>query len=141
MRTILLAACGALLALAGSGCKDDCDNGSGACGVTLPYDIAVPRDMLRINDLAITSAGVVMVGPGGANVFSPATVTIQAGQSVTWDWVTGTHSIVSDDTPAAFTPSSPQAAGQYTVTFPTAGTYGYHCGVHGSMMTGTVLVQ
>ena len=134
MRTLLFCA---LLGLGVCGCGDDC---AAPCAVYFP-DMSVPADLARINDLAITSAGVVMVGPGGVNVFSPATVTIKAGERVTWDWVTGTHSIVSDDDPPAFAASSPQAAGQYTVTFPTAGSYGYHCGVHGTMMTGTIIVQ
>lgn len=124
------------LVLAAAGCGDD------STGFTPPHpDLSVPADLATINDLAITSAGVVMVGPGGNNVFAPATVTISAGQSVTWNWVSGFHSIVSDDTPAAFTASGRQAAGQYTVMFPTAGSFGYHCGVHGAMMSGTVVVQ
>lgn len=139
MRSILLvASCAAALAAAG-GCDDGCADAS--CYTPPTVDLSVPPDLLHINDLAITSAAVVAVGPGGANVFSPATVTIHAGERVTWDWVTGTHSIESDDTPPAFPASSPQSAGQYAVTFSTAGTYGYHCGVHGTMMTGTVLVQ
>ncbi len=126
----------ALLALAVAGCGDD------TAGFVKPHpDLSVPADLATIADLTITSAGVVMVGPGAKNVFAPATVTIQAGQSVTWNWISGTHSIVSDDTPAAFMPSPLQASGQYTVMFPTAGSYGYHCGVHGTMMTGTIVVQ
>ena len=98
-------------------------------------DLAVERD------LAITSAGVVTVGFGNGNAFSPATVTIHAGESVTWNWVSGFHSVVSDATPKAFADSPQQGSGQYTVTFPSAGSFPYHCGVHGMMMTGTVVVE
>lgn len=131
---VALAAAGAL-ALA-VGCSDTTP------GFVAPHpDLSVPADLASVNDLAITSAGVVMVGPGNQNVFSPPTVTIHAGQSVTWSWISGIHSIVSDDTPPAFDASARLAVGQYTVMFPTAGSYGYHCGVHGTMMTGTVVVQ
>jgi plastocyanin len=98
-------------------------------------------DLSSQHDLAIGSAGIVEVGAGAANAFAPSTVTIHAGQSVTWNWVSGFHSVVSDSTPKAFADSAAQAAGQYTVMFASAGTYPYHCGIHGAMMSGTVLVQ
>lgn len=134
-RALAVALAAAALAVAG-GCSDTTP------GFVAPRpDLSVPADLASINDLAITSAGVVMVGAGDQNVFSPSTVTIHAGESVTWNWISGIHSIVSDDTPPAFDASARLAVGQYTVTFPTAGSYGYHCGVHGTMMTGTVVVQ
>ena len=127
-------------ALATPGCNDSCANSTCKAPV---FDIAMERveDMWTVHDLAITAAGVVMVGAGDANAFSPATVTIQAGQSVTWTWVSGFHSVVSDSTPQAFADSPAQSTGQFTATFPTAGSYPYHCGIHGTMMTGTIVVQ
>jgi plastocyanin len=135
---LVLAAAGALAAAVG--CNDSCANS--ACNPPV-FDIAMERieDMAVTHDLAISSAGVVMVGAGNANSFSPATVTIQAGQSVTWSWVSGFHSVVSDSTPKAFADSAQQASGQFTVKFPTAGSFPYHCGIHGAMMTGTIVVQ
>ena len=91
--------------------------------------------------MAITTAGVVTVGAGATNAFTPATLTIHPGESVTWNWVTGFHSVVSDSTPKAFGDSPAQASGQFIATFPSAGTYPYHCGIHGAMMTGTIVVQ
>jgi len=129
-----------LLALAGvAGCNDECAD---SCSPPV-FDLTMGRvqDLALSHDLAITSAGVVMVGAGAANAFSPSTVTIQAGQSVTWNWVSGFHSVVSDSTPKAFADSAAQSAGQFTVMFATPGTYPYHCGIHGTMMTGTIVVQ
>jgi plastocyanin len=120
-----------------AGCGDD-------SGAPLKADLAVPRelDMAVLPDQSITTAGVVMVGLGGGNTFGPATVTIQAGQGVTWVWVSGFHSVVSDSSPKVWADSPGQASGQFVVkTFPTAGTFPYHCGVHGAMMSGTVVVQ
>jgi plastocyanin len=132
---VRLAGLGALVALAG--CGDDDAAGPPVFDLAVVHDLA-PRVVL---DLTITSAAAVQVGPGGTNVFAPTRVTINAGESVTWNWVSGSHSIVSDDMPPAFAPSWVRSAGQFIVTFPSAGTFGYHCGVHGTMMTGTVVVK
>jgi len=121
------------------GCSSTC---SGVCTPPV-FDLAMGRmdDLAIVHDLAITTAGVVMVGAGATNAFSPATLTIQAGQGVTWNWVSGFHSVVYDSAPKAFDDSPAQAAGQFVVMFPVAGMYPYHCGVHGVMMSGTVVVQ
>lgn len=85
------------------------------------------------------------------NSFGPASLTIAPGASVTWAWNScsggdyygngGTcvdHSVVWDDGAA----SSPlQSTGTYSRTFAAAGTYPYHCAVHGAAMSGTIVVQ
>ncbi|HXG44559.1 MAG TPA: cupredoxin domain-containing protein [Gemmatimonadales bacterium] len=76
---------------------------------------------------------------------NPAVDTIPAGGTVTWTW-TGTgsvsHSVRSQGTPS-FTSSVIQAGNgiTYMVQFNTPGTYRYDCAVHGSAMTGRVVVQ
>jgi len=95
-------------------------------------------------------AGQVIVG----NIFfrsahngsqNPAVDTIAAGDSITWKWnADGSHSIQSTGgVPAIFRNSvvMSHANDSYTVTFRTAGTYPYDCGVHGSSMTGRIVVQ
>jgi plastocyanin len=138
-RALVAAFAGVALWAAAGGCGD-CDN---SCGSAPIFDLAMGRmdDLWLVKDLTITSAGVVMVGAGAANTFSPSTVTIKPGESVTWSWVSGVHGVVSDTAPKAFADSPTQSSGQYTATFATAGTYPYHCAVHGTMMTGTVVVQ
>ena len=122
-----------------AGCTDTC---TGVCTAPV-FDLTMGRmdDLRTTGDLAITTAGVVMVGAGAKNAFSPSTVTIQAGQGVTWSWVTGFHSVISDSAPKAFADSPAEASGQFVVMFPTAGTFPYHCGIHGAMMSGTIVVQ
>jgi plastocyanin len=74
--------------------------------------------------------------------FSPATLTVKAGTTVTWTNSDGTsHTVVSDTgAPVAFT-SPPIANGaSFLFTFTQAGTYPYHCSIHPSM-TGTIVVQ
>lgn len=82
--------------------------------------------------------------------FSPGTVTIPKGVTVTWTWptcdTTGgyggygdciTHSVVFDDG----VQSSVQSTGTFARTFNVAGTFNYHCGVHGTAMSAKVIVQ
>ena len=138
-RAALLVGAAAALLLASGACTDSCPS-----NCTPPvFDLAMGRmdDLSSLQDLATNAAAIVMVGAGGGNTFTPPTVTIQAGQSVTWRWVTGSHSIVSDSTPQPFADSPIQSSGQFTASFAAAGSYPYHCGIHGTMMTGTIVVQ
>lgn len=72
--------------------------------------------------------------------FSPQTVTISVGQSVTWTNAAGDpHTSTSDD---GLWDSGPVNPGQsFTHTFNAAGTFRYHCAFHQSLgMVGTVVV-
>lgn len=101
----------------------------------------------------------VTVGPAGdAFSFSPADVTVAAGDTVTWTYAGGgaPHNVQSD--PGSVTmfrcangcdgaggDGTPSSAGwTATVTFPTAGTISYFCFIHGAAggqgMAGTVTV-
>jgi plastocyanin len=76
---------------------------------------------------------------------NPAVDTISIGETVTWTWVNtgGTpHSVRSQGAPA-FTSSNTLSGGgsTYSFTFTAPGTYQYDCAVHGSQMTGRVVVQ
>jgi plastocyanin len=88
------------------------------------------------------------------NSFAPSSLTVAVGTTVTWNWDTCSttsdpyagssqtcvnHSIVWD-TPGG-TASPTQSQGNYQRTFATAGTYDYHCAVHGAAMSGKVVVQ
>jgi hypothetical protein len=76
---------------------------------------------------------------------NPAVDTIKAGGTVTWTWsAAGSHSIRSTSIPPAVFRNSVvlSAAGStYAVTFLNPGTYDYDCGVHGSAMTGRIVVR
>jgi plastocyanin len=82
------------------------------------------------------------------NAFDPAATTIPVNTKVTWTWDAcygdgyggqscTSHSIVFDDGAA----SGSQTEGTWTRTFATAGTYAYHCAIHGAAMSGTIVVQ
>ncbi len=82
------------------------------------------------------------------NMFSPGTKTVAVGSDVKWAWNSCTndaysgqtcvsHSVTFDDN----TGSAVQDQGTYSRTFSTAGTYNYHCSIHGAAMAGTITVQ
>ena len=77
--------------------------------------------------------------------FEPATITIKAGETVTWKWASGTHDVESGTacTPdGKFSSGDPVAGGTFEQKFDTAGTFDYFCSVHcGSGMVGKVIVQ
>lgn len=74
----------------------------------------------------------------GNNFFDPNATTVPAGTTVTWTWDGGSsHNVTFNDG----THSATQSNGTYSRTFNTAGTYDYHCTVHGAAMSGTVVVQ
>ena len=82
-----------------------------------------------------------------AATFSPSSVMINAGDTVTWKWDDGTpHSVTSDTAlfDSTVLSGSPPLK-SFSHTFAVAGTYPYHCVVHGGSggigMSGTVTVM
>ncbi|HEX4480720.1 MAG TPA: plastocyanin/azurin family copper-binding protein [Rudaea sp.] len=80
---------------------------------------------------------------GSALVFTPSTLTINVGDSVTFTNVGGVHNVVADDN--SFTSGAPTGTFTFTETFTTAGTFPYYCEVHGGPhgvgMSGTITVN
>ena len=71
--------------------------------------------------------------------FSPGSVTVAVGDSVTWSNADAqSHTATADD--ASFDTGTIARNTSKSVTFSTAGTFGYHCKIH-PQMTGTVVVQ
>jgi plastocyanin len=72
-------------------------------------------------------------------MFSPMTLTVSVGTTVTWKFEdSAPHTVAADD--KSFI-SSPMSKGQtYTHTFATAGTVKYHYSIH-PFMTGTIVVK
>ncbi len=86
--------------------------------------------------------------------FSPQNLTIQEGDTVRWEWVTGFHDVKSGVSGVAngiFNSGSPvPAPALFQVTFDAAflaanpvpaNTYNYYCTVHLPIMTGQIVVQ
>lgn len=76
--------------------------------------------------------------------FSPATLTVLAGTTVSWqNGSSYTHTVTSDPGSTLTYDSNDLAnGGAYSQTFATAGTYHYYCKYHISVgMIGTITVQ
>lgn len=73
--------------------------------------------------------------------FSPATLTIPTGTTVTWtnrDDIP--HTVVSTDDPKVFKSKVLDTDEKFSFTFSKPGTYAYFCSIH-PKMTGKVIVQ
>jgi plastocyanin len=81
------------------------------------------------------------------NSYTPGATTVPRGTTVTWTWNTcetgydgqtcTSHTVSFDDGRT----SAVQDQGTYSLLFATAGTFKYHCKVHGTSMSGTVTVE
>jgi len=71
--------------------------------------------------------------------FEPKNLLVTAGQTVTWTWKGSHEHTVTFDIGA---PNSvQQATGTFQRQFSAAGTFSYHCVVHGTSMSGLITVQ
>jgi plastocyanin len=114
------------------------------CGSTSSANIAAPTATTAPVATA-TAAATNTTGATGNEVnvsnfqFSPASLTVKVGTTVTWKGVSGSHTVTSDaGAPMAFDQPISQG-GTVTITFTKAGTYTYHCSIHASMH-GTIIV-
>ena len=102
--------------------------------------LAALAGLLLFIALASTAAGANATVTIAGFAFDPASVTINAGDSVTWtNHDQAAHSVV-------FTGGGPRTGvlatgASATLTFVTAGTFNYICGIHGAAMSGTLIVR
>jgi plastocyanin len=84
------------------------------------------------------SSTVTVGTPAGGLTFSPTNITVAPNGTVTWNWNSGgvIHDVTFSDGS-----SGPKSSGTFQKTFPTAGTFNYHCSIHGQAMSGTVTVS
>lgn len=76
-----------------------------------------------------------------ANTFNPATLTVARGTAVTWDNQTSVTHNVTFDTQGSPSSITDFSSGTRSATFPNAGTFDYHCSIHGQSMSGSIVVQ
>jgi plastocyanin len=86
-------------------------------------------------------AVVVRLGESSSFDFSPPEVTIEAGQTVTWQGNFATHPLVSD----TWLWDAQWKGSEFSYTFAKPGTYRYYCQLHGGPqgvgMSGIVIVK
>ena len=96
---------------------------------------------LFLPQLAVAAIVAVAVGPG--NSFAPKFPTINVGDTVRWTLMGGSHNVSSDTTGLFRSGSVSSSWGPFDHTFNSAGSFGYHCELHGSAgggMFGTITV-
>jgi len=104
---------------------------------------------LRISAAILLASGVasaatktVDVGPGGALMFSPSTVSIHVGDTVKWVWMSGPHTTTRTQGAETWDSGIASAPNTFEHTFTQAGTFPYVCTIHQALgMTGAVVVQ
>lgn len=115
----------------------------------MSHFFTVKRTLVAIALIAAAACGeneVTGAGVGGHtlaidvkdNFYTVTPDTIAVGDSVTWTWRGGeSHSV----TFATGSSSSTQTSGTFKRGFPTAGSFDYHCVVHGLAMSGVIVVH
>ena len=137
---LMVAACGTTTSTAGAG-------GTSPTATTAPTATAAPTNTVPAptNTPSGSQAAVSVIGSGGAYSsysFSPSSMSIKAGTTVTWtDKTDAPHTVTSDaGDPASFNGSLGSNGATFSFTFTTPGTYKYHCSVH-PYMTATITVS
>lgn len=127
-----------------------CGNGNSSTGTTPTTVPAItPTTSSGGTTPTATSTGspnsvTITTDSSGSYAFSPATLTIKVGTTVTWTNTTGApHTVTSDDGKSFDSGiSHPISAsgGTFSFTFTKPGTYAYHCQIH-PFMKATIVVQ
>jgi plastocyanin len=82
----------------------------------------------------------VAVGPNNSLTYAPQTVDIAKGGKVTWSFQASlSHSVTSDT--GVFDSGVLSPGAMFSFTFANAGSFPYHCTVHGFIQSGTIVVH
>lgn len=111
--------------------------GSGGSGSTAPNNPPPGNTTTPSGGVSVTN-----------DAFAPGTKTVAVGTTVKWAWNSCTgdsysgqtctsHSVTFDD--GVTSPTQDQ--GTFERSFSVAGTYNYHCSIHGTAMSGSITVQ
>lgn len=122
------------------------DSGGGDTGVKDAGNEAASEAAAPVNGCTTftdqTANGGTITGPMNATPaqYSPNCVHIKVGQKVTWNVDLTSHPLgaAGGDTPTPITTTSTGTTVSFT--FPNAGTFGFHCNVHPTIMFGAVQV-
>jgi plastocyanin len=70
--------------------------------------------------------------------YSPACVTVHEGSMVTWNGAFADHPLTPNDTGGPIVATATGTTASFT--FATAGSFGFHCALHPTLMLGAVFV-
>ncbi len=110
--------------------------------VTATSTPALQGSPVSIGALIVTAPLVDTISVGPGVMFSPGSVALKAGGTVTFKWADGPHGIHFTSGPGTLPANSANmSSGTVDYTLNNAGTYNYNCVVHGNLMTGSITVQ
>lgn len=146
-RRRLLTASGGAVTVALAGCL-------GLFAEDIEFDEEVPEDIAdhlsgannvdgSITDRTGETEVSIENGAGGSFAFGPALARIDAGTTVTWEWVADGHTVTSDQTPGDSEFDVSGDSGKvFTETFDKPGTVLYYCRPHrGAGHRGALIVE
>ena len=119
-----------------------CGGGGAAVDSTTPTDNSPAQPVTPSPSPAPTAPGSATVTTPGTS-FSPSSVTVAPGSTVTWQITGGTHNVTfGSNKPTGGDIPDTDAGRQVSRAFPAAGTYDYQCtrhsGMNGRVVVGTV---
>ncbi len=95
------------------------------------------------NDLSAAGAARVITFPTGAAPaqYTPACITIAAGQTVTWNGAFASHPLQQSGGDPTMWITTTSTGTTVNFGFPVGGTYGFDCQFHPSVMKGAIFVK
>jgi plastocyanin len=130
---ILLAACGGAAGASTSGTGSPVTSTPAATTpvVTNTPAVATPTPTVKATPLpGLSQVVLIEDNSDGSFGFSPATMTIRPGTTITWkNMSSAPHTVTSDDG-QTFDSGTIAPGGTFTFKFMVAGSYPYHCNIH-----------
>jgi len=111
---------------------------AGTARITASGTVGTVTKTQDVNVTVAVPGGTASVSATASNSFDPRNVTVTRNGVVTWSFA-ALHN-VTFDTQGAPGNITDRSSGSASLTFPTAGTYAYHCTIHAGM-SGSVVVQ
>ena len=105
----------------------------------LAFAVAAAAAIVVAPGSALSAGTVVGVGQGGDR-FSPSSVSVPTGGTVTWRWAEGGHNVHIRSAAEGFDSGYKDSGATVSHTFTHAGTYTFVCDAHQPEMRGTVTV-
>jgi plastocyanin len=113
-------------------------------GGTTPTTGTTPTPAVTATQVGNAQSVMIITNSSGSFAFSPASLTIKSGTTVTWKNTTAVpHTVTSDDGKSFDSgTANPIAAqsGTFSFTFATPGTFAYQCAIH-PFMKATISVK
>jgi plastocyanin len=116
---------------------------TGGCSRTSYSNPAAPTPTAATtppSGAAAPNVVITIVGMNGSLSYSPSPATVKVGQTVAWKNADGLPHTATADAGGFNTGTIAAGATSGALTMTTAGTFPYHCEIHGFTMTGTLTV-